>query len=469
MRPFSVSAPLNGRFPTRSPGGLVPGIFRPLFSIIMTLTKFSSIWLLCLLLPACQGPGSDPPADSDPSPPTPASVAETPARVPAEVSLEDVCALALEHHPDLRRFPYEDRAADARRLIARRPPNPSLDLELEDFAGSGVYTGTRSAIYTASLVQLLETGGKRGARAAEAEAEQARVRADYEARRREVLERASQDFVEALAEKESVALAERELELAERGLQSVGAQVEAGRATESQRKLASMAVTEARLELRRARRGFERSLARLATLWGGGSRPSQVRGLLAPPAGLPSRERLAGALETHPELAAARQLEERAAARVKMARAGRYPDVELGVGARHDRASGDDALVVGASVPLPIFESGRDAVRAAEAEVKAAALEIESARLDLRRRFETAWTEFADGRDAAVTVERELLPGAREVFDSIDESYQLGRTGFLEWLEARRQLDAANRRWLEARREYQQAAATLQALTGLSL
>jgi len=66
-------------------------------------------------------------------------------------------------------------------------------------------------------------------------------------------------------------------------------------------------------------------------------------------------------------------------------------------------------------------------------------------------------------------VENELLPGAREVFSNIDESYRLGRADFLEWLEAGRQLTAANRRWLESRRDYQQAAATLQSLTGHAL
>jgi cobalt-zinc-cadmium efflux system outer membrane protein len=405
-----------------------------------------------------------------PSPPATGGERETIARVPSEVSLEDVCALALRHHPELRRFPHDERAADARRLMANRPPNPSLSIELEDLAGNGVYSGTRSAIYTAMLVQALETGGKRAARTAEATAEQARLRADYEVRRREVLAEASRDFVEALAAKEAVALARRELELAESGLESVSVQVEAGRATESQRKLAAMAVTEARLELRRTQRGADRSLAQLATLWGGGSKPVALRGFLAPPpASLPSRARLAGSLDQHPGIASAMRREVLAQARMKMARAGRYPDIELGVGARHDRAEGDDALVFGASVPLPLFESGRDAVTAAESDISAAAMETESAKLGLRRQFESAWADFADGHDAALTVENELLPGTREVFASIDESYRLGRTGFLEWLEARRQLASANRRWLEARRDFQQAAATLQALTGQSL
>lgn len=434
------------------------------------LTKAPLFLLPLLFLPACQGPGTLPTVDGGAPSRAQGGQANSPARVPGEVSLEDVCALALEHHPELRRFSSDERAADARLLIANRPPNPSLSLEIEDFAGSGIYSGTRTAIYTAMLVQTVETGGKRSARAAELSAEKARLRADYELRRREVLAEASHDFIEALAAKEAAALAQRELELAESGLQSVVAQVEAGRATESQRKLAEMAVTEARLELRRTQRGVDRALIRLATLWGGGPKPAAVRGFLTPPpASLPSRARLSGGLEQHPGIASARRREEQAAARLAMARAGRYPDFELGLGARHFRDADEDAVVLGASVPLPLFESGRDAMKAADADIASAAMETEAARLDLRRRFETAWNEFADGHDAALTVENELLPGAREVFASIDESYQLGRTGFLEWLEARRQLASANRRWLEARRDYQQAAATLQALTGHSL
>jgi len=230
-----------------------------------------------------------------------------------------------------------------------------------------------------------------------------------------------------------------------------------------------MAVTEAKLELRQAKRGVDRSLVQLASLWGG-ERPKSVNGLLAPPSSsLPSRGEMFDALESHPEIASARHHEEQAASRLKLARAARYPDVEFGVGARHYGTDGEDALVVAASVPLPIFNTGANEVKAAQAERSAASLNTESSRLALRRRFESAWMAFTDGHDAAVTVENELMPGARDVFDTIDESYSLGRTGFLEWLEARRQLAAANRRWLQARRDYQQAAATLQALTGHSL
>lgn len=430
----------------------------------MNLPKLSSLWLLVLLLPACQGPSIEPPAVSNPTPPSATGGSAAPANVPAVVSPEDVCALALEHHPDLRRFSFDERAADARLLIAQRPPNPSISMEAEDFAGSGVYSGTRSAIYTASIVQLLETGGKRGARSAEAAAEKAQVRADYEVRRRVVLARASQNFVDALAAKEMVALAERELTLAQGGLKSVDTQVSAGRATESQRKLASMAVTEAHLELRRAKRGLDQSLERLANLWGG-KKPTAVSGLLAPPpSSLPLRSTLLGSLDTHPEIASAKRNEQQAVARLKLAKANRYPDIELGVGTRHDRASDDDAMVVGASIPLPVFNTGGNAVKAAQAETSATELQTESTRLDLQQRFETAWTAFADGHDAAVTRKTNSCPVPARSSEPLTSLTASAAPASLNGLKP-----AANRRWLEARRDYQQAAATLQALTGHSL
>ncbi|HTK34701.1 MAG TPA: hypothetical protein VL358_05355 [Caulobacteraceae bacterium] len=52
-----------------------------------------------------------------------------------------------------------------------RRPNPTLGLEIENFAGTGPFGGLRGAETTASVEQTIETGGKRRARIATGEAE----------------------------------------------------------------------------------------------------------------------------------------------------------------------------------------------------------------------------------------------------------------------------------------------------------
>src|SRR5262245_55870264 len=53
------------------------------------------------------------------------------------ISLRDALAAALLHNPELAAFSSEVRAREARALQAGLLPNPELDTEFEDFAGSG--------------------------------------------------------------------------------------------------------------------------------------------------------------------------------------------------------------------------------------------------------------------------------------------------------------------------------------------
>ena len=394
-----------------------------------------------------------------------------PASCPAEITLQQACEMAMKYHPDLQAMPWDRRVADARRVAATRLPNPSLQLEAEDFGGTGEVRDSRAAIYTASLVQAIETGGKRAARAAMAGASASANEAEYAVRRREVLAETSQRYVDAMAARETLDLAERELAVAKEALASVQTQVEVGRATDSEQRQAALVVTRAELDQRKARRQADQSLTALASQWGcPNTRPSRVAGRLGnPPASLPGRAGVKQALDSHPALAAARSRQQELDAALRLARAGRNPDVELSVGTRHFNSNDEDAFVVGASVPLPLFHNQQAEIREAEAEAAKARLAADAERLKLANRFEEAWTELANSHDEAVTVSSTLLPGAREVFEKTREPFDLGSVSFLEFLEARRSLNTATHRWLEARRDYHRAAANLQALTGRPL
>ena len=66
-------------------------------------------------------------------------------------------------------------AAQAARTVAGLRPNPELNIQTENVAGSGDYRGFRSAETTAQVTLPLELGGKRPARVALANAQQDRA------------------------------------------------------------------------------------------------------------------------------------------------------------------------------------------------------------------------------------------------------------------------------------------------------
>ncbi|MBM4337813.1 MAG: TolC family protein, partial [Deltaproteobacteria bacterium] len=148
----------------------------------------------------------------------PASPADSPPPLVPEptgvLSLEDALAAGLLHSPELAADAYEVRAREAALLQAGALPNPTLELDLEDFGGGGEFSGVDSAQTTLLVGQRIELGGKRAARIALASADRDLAAWDYEVRRIDVLTRTAGAFVDVLAAQERRRLADEVLGLA---------------------------------------------------------------------------------------------------------------------------------------------------------------------------------------------------------------------------------------------------------------
>src|SRR5829696_9684960 len=96
---------------------------------------------------------------------TKASERATPMKEPTGVlTLREALALALTENPELAPFAWQARANEARVLQAGLRHNPELNLQLEDVAGTGDFSGARQAQTTLQLSQVIELGNKRRAR-----------------------------------------------------------------------------------------------------------------------------------------------------------------------------------------------------------------------------------------------------------------------------------------------------------------
>ncbi|MGB2824546.1 MAG: hypothetical protein WBF17_26460, partial [Phycisphaerae bacterium] len=73
-----------------------------------------------------------------------------------DLSLREAVALVLARSPELAGFAWSLRQAEAQQLQAAMPPNPELEAEFENFAGSGEFRGTRALETTIALSQLVE-------------------------------------------------------------------------------------------------------------------------------------------------------------------------------------------------------------------------------------------------------------------------------------------------------------------------
>ena len=168
------------------------------------------------------------------------------------ITLQDVLALAISRNPELGVFPYELRAADARKLQAGLRPNPELEVEIEEFAGSGDRSGFDGAETTVRVDQSIELGGKRAKRSRVAQLDKELTQWDYESARLDVVREATQAFVEVLAAQQRVSLARKVVELSQQAHSAVAQRVKAGRDSPVDELRAGVALSMSRIELQKA-------------------------------------------------------------------------------------------------------------------------------------------------------------------------------------------------------------------------
>jgi hypothetical protein len=141
--------------------------------------------------------------------------AAEPVEPRGELTLAQAVELALRSNPELLASRYELTAAQARIVQADLRPNPDLDVELENFAGSGATTGTDALETTLSLSQVIELGGKRGSRRAAAEADLDLISVEQRARQLDVLAEVTRRFIDVVAAQQRMQLAQETSQLAQ--------------------------------------------------------------------------------------------------------------------------------------------------------------------------------------------------------------------------------------------------------------
>jgi cobalt-zinc-cadmium efflux system outer membrane protein len=413
--------------------------------------------------------GRDLPTFEAPADPAAAGAPE-PVDPTGALRLADALAAALLGNPALAARAWEIRAREAAELQAGLRPNPSLATEVEDVLGSGDFRGVRSAQTTIQLGQLVELGGKRAARLRVAAAERRLAGWDYEAARVDVFTQTADAFVEVLAAQERLRLADEGLAVARAVRRVAARRVEAGLASPAEEIRAGVAVDTAGVEREHADHELETARTALAALWGGvQARFERAEGDLAELPALPPLAELQRRAADGPALARwAAELEARDAALAR-ARGQRVPDVTIAAGPRHLNGPGDAALVLGASLPLPLWNRNQGAVAEAAYRRAQAASEQRAAQVRVAAEVATARTALRASAEEAALLRRRVVPGIERAVAVLRRGYEEGRSSQLEVLEAESARLAAREQYLRALVEAQHGALQIERLTGAPL
>ena len=264
-----------------------------------------------------------------------------------------------------------------------------------------------------------------------------------------------QQFATAVAARERLRIAGENEQRAAELARIASILVDAGREPPLRALRAQSAASQAVAELRAAQAAEAISRRTLAYLFGVETPPESVAGSLTDI--LPTATSPVEALDVrlaNAQLAVAE-------ANLQQQLAERRLDPAVGLGVRQIQETGDQALVAGLSMPLPIRNRNQGNIEAARAEILAAEAERSTARVSASTRVANAMANLTAASARVEALEEAAIPEGREALRLAQLSYQAGKIELIELLDAQAALASAETQLVEARLAQAEAAAEL--------
>ena len=378
------------------------------------------------------------------------------------LTLQKAIDLALDSNLDLAVARREIEATQGQVIQGQARPNPELAYSLED---------QRAATRTQSVqINLpVEMGGKRAARITAAERGRDIAVEELNLRRVEIRAAVVAAFFETLAAQERAALAQASVDLAKRATDAAAKRVAAGKVSPVEETKARVAEAGVRVELAQAQSEQRSARARLASLLGANPpRFTQVAGSVDDLPNVPSLDDIQQRLSASSALRRAQLEIERRRSLADVERSKQTPDVTVSLGVKRPNELARNQLMLGISVPLPLFDRNQGNLLEALKREDKARDELQALNLRLSTEVLQARERLASVRGEIDVLQREVLPGAKSAYDAATVGFGYGKFNYLEVLDAQRTYFAAKSQYLKALADAHRAAADMDRVIGAS-
>jgi cobalt-zinc-cadmium efflux system outer membrane protein len=350
------------------------------------------------------------------------------------LTLAEVLARAREQAPQIvsARLALEEARGRLLGASLRLQANPEVDAALGNRNGPD----TRFTEFEVGIGQSFEPGARRSARIAGANAAIAQGSANIEEATRIVLRSAASAYLRAVHAHERIRLLEAAQQLAAGIYSAADRRYKAG-------DIAVLDVNLARASLARVRAEREGAEASKSLAMG------ELRQLLRleddvgvdGPIARPAEADLNAAVQAaaqRPELRALEAAIQEADAEVQLGLSFSKPD--YGAGVRYSREEGDQIVLGGVTVTLPVFARGQELRAAGAARAARLRSELDAARTRVHVEVRSAFDAYSRRLAALRVLEAEAIPGLDENEALTTRSFEVGQLGLPELLLIRREI-----------------------------
>jgi cobalt-zinc-cadmium efflux system outer membrane protein len=395
---------------------------------------------------------------------TPAPVTgQAPPRIEDGFTFEQIFQLAMRDNLQIKAVRLRRAVAETNILIAGQRPNP-------DFITS--YTRSEPRL-NFSVSQPVELGGKRGLRLEVARGEVQLAQLELETALRTLRHDTRIAYFNLTLARTTFALGRESVEQAQKLADVALTRFETGDIAQFEVLQAQLAVARATNEAARlgngervARAGLNLLLNRLPDA------PLDLQeSLLIERTPINTPLLVERALSENVELRAAEEQIKTERSRLRLARAGRVPDLllEPGIEAIDESLPGKYGFKMQVTVPLPVFNRSRGEIARSNALIEQLLAERDAARQRLASEIGQDTLRLESAREQVDFYETRLLPDADRVRGMAEESYRAGQTGILPVIDAQRSAREVRQGYLQSLFDYQAALADLEAAAGMNL
>ena len=394
--------------------------------------------------------------------------AEPPVQSP--LTLDEALVVVLENNPVLLAGDYQAQATAAKIRQAKQSTPVNVTLELENFAGSGRFSGDDLLEATLSLGKVLELGNKAGLRGDIARNEAALLGNEQDAERLDLLAEAARRFIHVVVDQERLKIARDKLALAKRTAAIVDKRVRVGKSTDTERRWTRIAVARAETELEHAEHELATSRLKLATQWGKTEAGfSSARASLFALNPLGPFDELAQLLERNPDLTRYAGEQRLADARLRLAQSRRRMDIELSGGVRYHNVTDDSALVLSASIPFGTRSRAAPGIESSRLLSDRHPLLFKQRQLELHASLFELYQELSHAYSASQTLREQIVPEAELALRDYETGYRSGRYSLLELIDAQKTLLDAQLESVMTAADFHKYRIEIERLTGQAL
>jgi cobalt-zinc-cadmium efflux system outer membrane protein len=401
----------------------------------------------------------------------------------SSTTLEDLVRASVDRNREV--LALGQRVVQAQGLRKQAGVRPALQVQAE--GGSGRPLGSAGEQeFSATVIQPVETFGKRANRMHVAEFSVAIAEVELDARKAQIAYEVETAYLATVYERERILVLDRVLESLQESRRLTEARVKEGDAAPLEAQLLAVEVSRAaaqRMDAAGRLAIAELDFRRVAGL------PMQEKlpSVVSPTAGtalLSLEQLMTRALDKRADLRTARLLEQQGDAEIALASAQARPDVTLSARYSHNNSSLDgqygftsagaltplrdryNTLSVGVSVPLVTKRRNQGAIEAAVGGAASARLRREYLEsivpLEVRTAYER-WTSAMRIRDL---LRDGVVDPSTKNLAVIREAYRLGQLRLLDVLNEQRRLTDTELSFLDARVQVARALAELERTTG---